>query len=245
MSLNGKVVLITGAASGIGAETARHFGKMGAKLSIIDLNGKQLNEVADEITKAGALKPLPIVADINKDSERIINETIKHFGQLDVLINNAGIFGSDSVAEFDVSRFDRIMNTNLRSMIVLTHLAVPHLKKTKGNIVNVSSISGTAAFGEFMSYGISKAGVIQFTKCSAVALASKGIRVNAIAPGIIRTPIFSAIGSTANATFEHFKGQTLVKRPGEPSEIASGIAYLATEPFVNGIVLPVDGGFLY
>lgn len=245
MSLNGKVILITGAASGIGAETARHLAQLGAKLSLIDLNETQLNEVADGIAASGAFNPLRIVADITKDAERIINKTLEHFGQLDVLINNAGIAGRyDSVIDFDVREFDRIMDVNLRSMIVLTNLAVPHLEKTKGNIVNVSSVYGFAAIENFMSYCISKAGVNQFTKCSAVALARKEIRVNAVNPGITRSAIYDAFGESLEDAFEKFKSEYLVKRLGEPSDIAAGITFLATQPYVNGITLPIDGGFL-
>lgn len=236
--------MLTGAARGIGAETARHLAKLGAKLSIVDLNKKELSQVGNEITKSGGQKPLEIVADVSKDAQRIIDETVKHFGRLDVLVNIAGIFGADSVIEFDETRFDRIMNVNVRSMIILTNLAVPHLEKSKGNVINISSISGSYAFAEFMSYSISKAAVDQFTKSSARALAPKGIRVNAIAPGIIQTPIYAAIGQTADSTFEAYKDKCLVKRPGEPSEVAAGIAYLATQPFVDGIILHIDGGFL-
>lgn len=243
MSLNGKVALITGAAGGIGSETARHLAKLGARVSIVDLNENQLIVLADEISKTGASKPLPIVADVTKDAEQIINKTIQHFGQLDVLVNNVGIFRPDSIIDFRVNSFDRTMNINIRSMIVLTNLAVPHLEKTKGNIVNTSSICGLAAYGEFMSYCISKAAVNQFTKCTAIGLAEKGIRANAVAPGITQTPIFAAMGKTADEAFDMYKHQFLIKRPAEPSEIAAGIAYLATQPFVNGIVLPVDGGF--
>lgn len=245
MILNGKVVLITGAASGIGAETARHFAKLGAKLSIVDLNEKQLIEVANEITEAGAFKPLQIIADITKDAEHIINKTVEHFGQLDVLVNNAGIAGRyDSVINFDVSQFDRIMDVNLRSMVVLTNLAVPHLEKTKGNIVNVSSVYGFAAIENFMSYCISKAGVNAFTKCSAVSLAPKQVRVNAVNPGITRTAIYDAFGENLDDAFEKYKNEYLIKRPGEPSDIAAGITFLTTQPYVNGITLPIDGGFL-
>lgn len=174
MSFEGKVIIISGAASGIGAGAALHFAELGAKVSIVDKNGNRLNEVADQIIKSGFPKPLPIVADITKDGQRIINDTIDHFGRLDVLVNNAGIFAPDSVVDFDVSHFDHIMSTNLRAAIVLTSLAVPHLEKTKGNIVNVSSIAAIKAFDMYLSYSVAKAGLNQFTKCSAMVLAPKG-----------------------------------------------------------------------
>lgn len=115
---------------------------MGAKVSIVGRNEQRLNQVAEEIIKASSSKPLSIVADVTKDPERIISETIKHFGKLDILVNNAGMFHSDSIIEFDVNKFDEILNVNLRSVIVLTNLAVPYLEKSKGCIINISSVAG-------------------------------------------------------------------------------------------------------
>ncbi|XP_031638573.1 uncharacterized protein LOC116350781 [Contarinia nasturtii] len=247
MSFSGKVVLITGASSGIGADAARHLASKGASVSIVGRNEKRLNEVAKEIIKAGHPTPLAIVADVTKDPERIIKETIKHFGKLDVLVNNAGIFGDDSVVNFDVNEFDRIINTNLKSVVVLTSLAVPHLERSRGNIINVSSICGLRAFDSYMSYCISKAGLDQFTKCAALTLASKKIRVNSLNPAVIKTPIFEAIGineSNEAQFYEERKNDYLVGRVGEVSDTSSAIAYLASESFVNGILLPVDGGIM-
>lgn len=165
MDFNGKVILITGAASGIGAGAARHFAKLKALISIVDLDEKRLNEVATEITREGSSKPFQIVADITTDSERIISETIKHFGRLDVLVNNAGIGKLDSVVDFNVNDFDRTINVNLKAPIVLTNLAVPHLEKTKGNVVNISSVAGLKPAKNFLSYCISKAGLDQVIEC--------------------------------------------------------------------------------
>lgn len=243
MSFTGKVVLISGASSGIGADAARHLSKLGAQVSLVGRNEQRLKEVADQIIKAGSTRPLPIVADVTKDGERIINETVKHFGRLDVLVNNAGIFLSDSLPEFNVSEYDRLMDTNLRSVIVLSHLAVPHLEKTKGNIINVSSEAGINAYDMFLSYCISKAALNHFTKCAAIGLASKGIRVNAINPGDIRTPIFASVGiEESEAFFDKIKEQYLVGRVGETSDTSAAIEYLASQSFINGILLPVDGG---
>lgn len=114
MSLAGKVFLITGAVSGIGAGTARHLSELGAKLALIDLNPTQLTETVDDISKSGTFKPFPIVGDVTTDAERIIKETIKHFGRLDVLVNNAGIGYPDSIVDFDADQYDRIMNVNIR-----------------------------------------------------------------------------------------------------------------------------------
>lgn len=243
MSFTGKVVLTTGASSGIGADAARHLAKLGALVSIVGRNEQRLKAVADDIIKAGSPKPLPIVADITKDGERIISETVEHFGKLDVLVNNAGIFLCDTLPKFNVTDYDRLMDTNLRSLIVLSHLAVQHLEKTKGNIINVSSDAGINAYDIFLSYSISKAGINHFTKCAAIGLASKGIRVNAINPGDIKTPIFASVGIEESETFfEKMKKQYLVGRVGETSDTSAAIEYLASQSFINGILLPVDGG---
>lgn len=183
MSFNGKVILITGAGSGIGADAARYLAKSGAKVAIIDRNAKRLHEVAEEIKKSGLSAPLPIVADVTTDTKRIVNKTITHFGQLDVLINNAGIPISDTVVGVNLSEFDRVFDVNVRAAINLTKLCVPHLEKTGGNIVNVASICSLRPVPALMTYCMSKAALIQFTKCSALDLAAKKICVNGINPG--------------------------------------------------------------
>lgn len=246
MKFSGKVALFTGGSSGIGADAALHFTKLGASVAIVGRNEKRLNEVAEQIAKVGT-KPLAIVADVTKDAERIMNETIKHFGRLDVLVNSAGVFNSDSVENFDGNEFDRVMNINLKSVMTLCNLAVPHLAKTKGNIVNVSAILSTKAWADYTTYCVSKAGLDQFTKCSALALASKGIRVNAINPAIVRTAMSENAAKLNNMSIDAFidmhKSQYLVGRVGEVSDTSAAIAYVASESFINGVTLPVDGGF--
>lgn len=142
MSFDGKFVLVTGGSSGIGADAALHVAKLGAKVAIVGRNKNNLNDVAEKIKKSGALAPLVIVADVTKDAERIVEETIKNFRKLDVLVNNAGCLILDNFADVNMLEFDRQFDTNVRSAIYLTKLCVPHLEKTKGNIVNVSSIAG-------------------------------------------------------------------------------------------------------
>jgi len=250
MSFTGKVIIVTGASSGIGADAARHLAKLGGQLSIVGRNKDLLNGVADEIKKSGSsVPPLVIAADVTKDAELIINQTLKHFGKLDVLINNAGIYQSDSANNFDVTLFDKILNTNLRAVTILTSLAVPHLEKTKGNIVNVSSVAGIKSLPSTLSYCISKAALDQFTKCVALDLAPKGIRVNSVNPAMIRTPIFEKTGLNASQVEEMIvEGKALhpIGRIGEVSDTSDAIAYVACDSasFITGILLPVDGGWL-
>lgn len=140
MSFTNKVILITGASSGIGADAAIHLAKKGASIALVGRNEQRANEVSEKIKNSGAPTPLVIVADVTKDASRIIADTIAHFGKLDVLINNAGIVKRNTIENVDLADFDRVMNTNVRSVIELTKFAVPHLEKTKGNVLNVSSI---------------------------------------------------------------------------------------------------------
>lgn len=164
MSFTNKVILITGSSSGIGAGAAMHLAKKGATIVLVGRNEQRLKEVSEKIKKAGGPTPLAIVGDVTVDAERIISETIAHFGKLDVLVNNAGFTHKDSIETVDLAEYDRVMNTNVRSVIELTKLAVPHLEKTQGNILNVSSASGLRVKPNFFSYCISKAAINQLTK---------------------------------------------------------------------------------
>lgn len=174
MSFEGKVILITGGASGIGADSAKHLASLGGHLAIVDCNSDQLNRTAQQIIQAGFHIPFTIVADVTQDAEHIIDETIEKFGKLDVLINNVGVISAQSLMNLHIDDYDRVMNTNVRSAVILTKLAVPHLIRTKGNIVNVSSITGTRARPARLAYSMSKAALNQFTKCIAVELGPKG-----------------------------------------------------------------------
>lgn len=250
MSYTDKVILITGASSGIGADAARHLAKLGGKIALVGRNVNRLNGVAGEIRAANSPEPLVIVADVSKDAQRIVDETINHFGKLDILINNAGIVVRDSVNAFDLTNYDSVMDTNVRSVVLLTSFAVPHLEKTKGNILNVSSASGLRPKPNVMTYSISKAALNQFTKCAALDLSSKGIRVNAINPVAIRTPIFETSGmvtaDSANQFFDSFKDIYPVGRVGEVSDTSNVIEFLTKDSssFLTGILMPVDGGAL-
>lgn len=189
MNFAGKVVLVTGASSGIGAATAVFLSKLGAKLSLTGRNVENLQKVIKDCDKADSTFSIP--ADLNKESdiENIVKSTIDHYGQLDVLVNNAGIIETGTIENTTLAQYDRLMNTNVRSIYYLTMLAVPHLLKTKGNIVNVSSVNGIRSFPGVLAYNISKASVDQFTRCVALELAPKGVRVNCVNPGVILTEL--------------------------------------------------------
>lgn len=250
MSFSNKVILITGASSGIGAHVAEHLAKKGGSVAIVGRNEKRLNEVSERIKMAGAPTPLVILADVTTDAVQIINETINHFGKLNILINNAGIASYNTIETVDLAEFDRLMNTNVRSIIQLTQLAIPHLEKTKGNILNVSSTAGMRVKPNLMAYCMTKSAVDIMTKSAALDLAPKGIRVNSINPVNIRTGIhetgFHMTPEQAAKFYEDFKYIYPVGRVGECSDTSAAIEFLVSDSasFITGMLMPVDGGAL-
>ncbi|KAJ0178702.1 hypothetical protein K1T71_005477 [Dendrolimus kikuchii] len=247
----GKVVLITGASSGIGADTATEFSKLGANVVITGRNKDNLDKISKACVEISPnkLKPLILIADMNNenDVEKIIKATIATFEKLDILVNNAGILETGSIETTSLDQYDRVMNTNIRSSYHLTLLAIPYLIKTKGNIVNVSSVTGLRAFPNVLSYCMSKAAMDQFTRCVALEVALKGVRVNAVNPGVIRTGIHLK-GGMDDKQYEEFLKKCAethaLGRPGEVKEVTSVIIFLASDAASNitGATLPVDGG---
>lgn len=246
-----KVVLLTGASSGIGSETALHFAKQEAILALVGRNKENLEKVAKQCEEVSPknLKPLTIVGDLNSESdvERIVNTTIEQLKQIDVLVNNAGIMSAGTIETTSLEQYDKIMTTNVRAPYYLTMLAVPHLLKTKGNIVNVSSVAGVRSFPNILAYCMSKSAVDQFTRCVALELGPKGVRVNAVNPGVIITEIHlrGGMGEQEYAAYiEKCKLTHALGRPGTTEEVASSILFLAGDGASNitGVTLSVDGG---
>lgn len=246
-----KVVLITGASSGIGAETALDFSKLDAKLVLTGRNKENLNKVAKQCQEHSPnnLKPLIVIGDMNteKDVENVMKMTIDKFSQLDVLVNNAGILESGSIENTSLDQYDRVMNTNVRGPYHLTMLAAPHLVKSKGNIINVSSVTGLRSFPNVLAYCMSKAALDQFTRCVALELAPKGVRVNAVNPGVITTGIHmkSSMNEQDYEVFLKKCAEThALGRAADANEVSSVIVFLASDAASNitGATLPVDGG---
>ena len=254
-NLNGKVALITGASSGIGAVSAKLFACRGAKLSLIGRNEVNLKLVGDECQRLGptnAEEPLVIVADLccEADVTQLVDTTIKKFGRLDILVNNAGILEHGTIETTSLEQYDRVMRTNVRSAYQLTMLCVPHLIATHGNIVNVSSIDGVRSFPGCLAYGLSKSAMDQMTKCTALELASNGVRVNSVNPGVIITdrPIQKRAGMSDDDYLEYIerrKKSHPLGRVGDADEVAEAIAFLASSDasFITGEQLHVDGGW--
>ncbi|CAH2071062.1 unnamed protein product, partial [Iphiclides podalirius] len=247
----GKVVLITGASAGIGAATAVDFAKLNAELVLNGRNKVNLDKVATQCVQNSPtrLTPLVIVGDLNKeeDIENIIKKTIEHYSRLDVLINNAGILEGGSIETTSIGQYDRIMTTNVRGPYYVTMLATPYLIESKGTIVNVSSVAGLRSFPNILAYCMSKSALDQFTRCVALELGPKGVRVNAVDPGVITTGIHLKGSMTEDEYKDYLKRceQThALGRPGVSKEVSSVIIFLASDAASNitGATLPVDGG---
>jgi NAD(P)-dependent dehydrogenase (short-subunit alcohol dehydrogenase family) len=243
-----KVCIITGGSSGIGRAAALLFAGNGAKVVAVGRNEKELNSLRDEAQGcAGTLKIQ--LADVTEATqiENVVNNTIDAFGQIDVLVNAAGIILNGSIENTSLDDWDKMMNINVRVVFSLMQKCVSHLEKTKGNIVNVSSVAGTRAFPNILAYGVSKAAVDQLTRCAALDLAPKGVRVNAVNPGVVVTSLHKR-GGMAEEDYERFLENSRKTHPigrvGEPLEIAELIYYLASEKaeWITGATYAIDGG---
>ena len=247
---DGQVVLVTGATSGIGRAVAVRFVESGAQVMATGRNVDALNVLKEELTNGLEPEAIEVMAgDVTDDGFRrqLVEKTVARFGRLDVLVNAAGFIASGTIENTSLEDYDRMMDVNVRSVFHLTQLSVPHLETTKGNIVNVSSVTGLRAFPGILSYCVSKAGVDQLTRCVALELAAKGIRVNAVNPGVVVTNLHrnSGMQEDAYAKFlEHSKTTHPMGRVGESREVADLIAFLASKEagWITGDTVSIDGG---
>jgi len=243
-----RTALITGASSGIGKATAKRFAREHINLSLVARDQTALENEKLELAEYH-LNILTIPADLSVENNIIdcISKTVNYFGKLDILVNAAGIIGSGSIENTSLEDWDIMMNINLRSVFLLMQEAVPHLIKTKGTIVNVSSVTGLRAFPSVLAYCVSKAGVDQLTRCAALDLAEKGIRVNGVNPGVVRTNLHLRGGMDESAYenfIEYSKKTHPLGRIGQPEEIAELIWFLASPQsgWITGTTISIDGG---
>ncbi|CAG9564417.1 unnamed protein product [Danaus chrysippus] len=228
MSFKDKVVIVTGASSGIGAAIAVGFSSKGARVVMVGRNESKLASVA-----ARCNKPLVVRADVgnDEDAQRIIDQTIEHFGQIDILVNNAGIGTRGTLVLGNlVESYDTVMRVNLRAVVNLTSLASPHLIKTKGKVINISSVGSLLpASGKsgLSMYAVSKAATNHFSACAAAELAEYGVRVNTVSPGPVVTDILE--NSKSPISWDDFKKFTALDRVSQPEEIADLVMFLASD----------------
>ncbi len=243
-----KVVLITGATSGIGRATALRFAGAGATIAAVGRDENALSRITTEIGEQGG-NAVPVRANlaIEKEAMTAVSETLTQLGGIDVLVNAAGHIASGTIEDTSLEAWDAMLNINLRAVFMITQLALPSIVERRGNIINVSSVTGLRSFPGVLAYCVSKAGVDQLTRCAALELAGKGVRVNAVNPGVVVTEIHKRGGMSDEqyAAFLERSTQTHpLGRVGEPTEIAELIFFLASEraSWITGATYSIDGG---
>jgi NAD(P)-dependent dehydrogenase (short-subunit alcohol dehydrogenase family) len=242
MEFDGKVAIVTGATSGIGMATALRFAEQGARVAAVGRKKDVLARVARQNIKTYAVDLLN-----EQDTAALVKSVVADFGGIDILVNAAGIIANGTIENTTLPDYDLMMNINVRSVFQLIQLALPSIIERKGNIVNVSSVTGLRAFPNVLAYCVSKAAVDQLTRCAALELAPKGVRMNAINPGVVRTNLHlnSGMNEDAYAAFvERSKTTHPLGRIGQPEEIADLILFLASSKagWITGVTYSIDGG---
>lgn len=242
-----KVAIVTGGSFGIGRATAIMFAKRGAKVAIVDW--KEDQETLQHIKSAGG-EAIFIKCDVSKDSEvkAMVEQTVSTFGRLDYAFNNAGIEGASAPThEATEENFDKVIGVNVKGVWLCMKYEIPHmLRQGKGAIVNCSSIAGVIGFPGIPIYTASKHAVIGLTKTAALEYANQGIRVNAVCPGAIQTPMIDRFIEKNKTTKEAMVSGEPIGRFGEPEEIAEAAIWLCSDAssFTTGHALVVDGGWV-
>ncbi len=239
-----KVFIVTGATSGIGKATARLASERGACVVLVGRREGELNTLRSSMSNA-----VTVTADVTdeNDRKRIVAQAISDFGGIDVLVNAAGIIANGTIENTTLEQWDYMFDVTLRSLFRLTQLALPSIIERKGNIVNVSSVTGIRAFPNVLAYCASKAGVDQLTRCAALELAPKGVRVNAVDPGVVMTNLHKNGGmdqAKYAAFLEHSKTTHPIGRVGKPEEVGELILFLASHKagWITGGNFSIDGG---
>jgi NAD(P)-dependent dehydrogenase (short-subunit alcohol dehydrogenase family) len=248
MSFAQKVVIVTGASSGIGRAAALAFARQRADVVLVGRTESALVEVGEAITTSGGRSAV-CAADITaSDSpDHIVRTSTDAFGGIDVLVNAAGVIATGTLDSTSDESWDAMMSINLRAPFRLMRAAAPHLKARKGAIVNVSSVNGLRSFAGVLAYCVSKAGMDHLTRCAALEMAPLGVRVNAVNPGVTITNLHRRGGmndAQYAAFLERSKETHPLGRPGQADEVASLILFLASEKagWMTGETIPIDGG---
>ena len=246
MELKGKVALITGAGSGIGEATAKLFAQEGAKVFLTDIDEQAVHQVSDQIeADGGSAKFLKADTSIAEDSEKSVQQCIKHFGKLDIAVNNAGIGGEQApVGDYGIAAWDKVIAINLSGVFYGMRYQIPEmLKSGNASIINVASILGSVGFANSAAYVAAKHGVLGLTKTAALEYSAKGIRVNSVGPAFINTPLLKDLDKDL---LNQLVAVHPIGRLGESDEVAELFLWLASDraSFATGAYYPIDGGYL-
>jgi len=246
MEFGGKNVVVTGATSGIGKSTAQAFAAAGARVAAVARRKKELEQVSSQFAR-GMMEGFP--ADLTSSEQRrnCAAQILEKLGGVDILVHAAGIIGSGTIENTSPADWDRMMNINLTAVFDLTQHLLPALIQRKGNIVSVSSVAGLRSFPGVLAYSVSKAALDQFTRCVALELAPKGIRVNAVNPGVVVTGLHRNGGMNEEhyqAFLERSKTTHPLGRVGTSEEVADLILFLASDraSWITGGTFSIDGG---
>ncbi|NNK82836.1 MAG: 3-oxoacyl-[acyl-carrier-protein] reductase [Flavobacteriaceae bacterium] len=244
--LKGKTALITGASQGIGKEIAYRYERAGADIAFTYISSKDItHKLEDELTVRGVkCKGYRVDAADHDATHEMVRSVIKHFGRIDVLINNAGITDDGLLIRMSEESWDRVINVNLKSCFNTTKAVLPYMiKQRSGSIINVSSVVGLKGNAGQSNYSASKAGIIGFTKSVALEYGARGIRCNAIAPGFIETEMTEKLDPKV---VQQWRDQIPLRRGGNTDDVAEAAMYLGSDlaGYVTGQVLQVDGGML-
>jgi 3-oxoacyl-[acyl-carrier protein] reductase len=246
LTLKDRVAIVTGAVQGMGFETAKIMCQHGMSVVMVDINRDKLVSATNELNALGKAEVYPVVCDISDDVaiEKMIKEAIDHFGQLDVVVNCAGILSAKKIPDVTRQEWDKILAVNLSGAFFIIQKVLPYLKNSKaGRVINISSTAGRmGGIENSMSYTASKGGLCAITRGIARQLAPFKITVNAVCPGPTRTPITDAY---TEEELRNLNSKNLLGRLGEPEEMAAAICYLASEEaaYVTGSMLDINGGF--
>ncbi len=242
--LNDKVAIVTGGVSGIGKAIVELFVKEGAKVVIADLNEKLGEELINNLGEGNVIF---IKADASsaEDNKKIVEAAIENFGALHIAVNNAGIGGeSNAVADLSIEGWKKVIDINLNGVFYGMHYQIPEIEKVGGSIINMASILGAVGFAKSSAYVAAKHGVVGLTQAAGWEYATKGVRINAIGPGFIATPLVEA--NLDADSLKYLETQHAFQRLGKPEEVAELALWLASDKssFVTASYYPVDGGYL-